>query len=49
MKVDDRAPDEDHHEDAEGNDRPGQFERDGTFDLFGEHALAMAVARGEDR
>ncbi len=47
LEVDDRAPGEDHHEDAERNDRPGEFEGSGAFDLFGQNAFAMAIARGE--
>ena len=47
LEVDDGAPGEDHHEDEERDDRPGQFERRGTFDLLGQNAATAAVARGE--
>src|SRR4029077_5045438 len=44
LEVDNCSPGEDHHEDAERNNRPAEFERRGAFDLFGWNAFAIAIA-----
>ena len=47
LKVDHGSPQEDHHENAERDDGPGQLKRHGTLDLFSQHALAVTIAGGE--
>src|SRR5580700_11793618 len=47
FEVDERAPDEDHHEDKEGNRAPGNFQSVRTFYLFGADAGTMTVTGGE--
>src|SRR5208283_4223767 len=49
MEEDHRAPDVKHHHHAEGDDRPGDFQLVGTFDLFGALSLTFAEPDGENR
>ena len=47
FEINDCAPGKNHHEDKKRNDRPGNFQGDGAFDLFGEDAATATVAGGE--
>src|SRR5207245_1819435 len=49
LEIDHCPPHKDHHENSQRNDRPGQFQCGGTFNLFRVHSLAAAVFGGKHK
>src|SRR5581483_2846147 len=49
VEVDDGAPAKDHHEDAQRDHRPGDFEDQRSFNLMGLAAMAATIFQPEYR